>query len=235
MAMRDRVLDELSKLVDIEAAGGTRRPGAGDPAARPRAPLEGRACRSPSSSRPRARTRRRSSTGCGREPPGRCSPTSRSERSSSRRRSRRATRSSRPRSSGWRSGPARKPQKVRTDLDRRGLLEAVRSDIARGKALEFVVDAAVALDSTGAEIDVSIPTRRRKSRIRSPRDRSSRHHRPPQRSPKRDAAGVQLVLRPRGLGEDPVRRRADDEPARQAPEGAHHPARHRRSTSTSPT
>jgi trigger factor len=51
-----------------------------------------------------------------------------------------------------------KPQKVRKDLDRRGLLEAVRSDIARGKALQFVVDAAIALDSTGAEIDVSIPT-----------------------------------------------------------------------------
>ena len=51
-----------------------------------------------------------------------------------------------------------KPQKVRRDLDRRGLVEAVRSDIARGKALQFVVDAAVALDSNGAEIDVSIPT-----------------------------------------------------------------------------
>src|SRR6478735_4855972 len=51
-----------------------------------------------------------------------------------------------------------KPQKVRRDLDRRGLLEAVRSDIACGKALQLVVDAAVALDSTGAEIDVSIPT-----------------------------------------------------------------------------
>ncbi len=51
-----------------------------------------------------------------------------------------------------------KPQKVRKDLDRRGLLEAVRSDIARGKALQLVVDSAVALDSTGAEIDVSIPT-----------------------------------------------------------------------------
>jgi trigger factor len=51
-----------------------------------------------------------------------------------------------------------KVQKVRRDLDRRGLLEAVRSDIARGKALQFVVDAAVALDSNGAEIDVSIPT-----------------------------------------------------------------------------
>jgi trigger factor len=51
-----------------------------------------------------------------------------------------------------------KPQKVRKDLDRRGLLEAVRSDIARGKALQLVVDAAVALDVNGDEIDVSIPT-----------------------------------------------------------------------------
>ncbi|MGZ6908372.1 MAG: trigger factor [Acidimicrobiia bacterium] len=50
-----------------------------------------------------------------------------------------------------------KPQNVRRDLDRRGLLEAVRSDIARGKALQYVVDAAVALDSNGNEIDVSIP------------------------------------------------------------------------------
>jgi len=50
-----------------------------------------------------------------------------------------------------------KPQKVRRDLDRRGLLETVRSDIARGKALQFVVDAAVALDSNGNEIDIEIP------------------------------------------------------------------------------
>ena len=52
-----------------------------------------------------------------------------------------------------------KPQKVRRDLDRRGLLEAVRSDIARGKALQFVVDAAVALDSNGdRDRRRSIPT-----------------------------------------------------------------------------
>jgi trigger factor len=50
-----------------------------------------------------------------------------------------------------------KVQKVRRDLDRRGLLEAVRSDLARGKALQFVVDAAVALDSEGNELDVEIP------------------------------------------------------------------------------
>lgn len=50
-----------------------------------------------------------------------------------------------------------KPQKLRRDLDRRGLLEAVRFDIARGKALQFVVEAAVAVDSEGNEVDVEIP------------------------------------------------------------------------------
>lgn len=50
-----------------------------------------------------------------------------------------------------------KPQKLRRDLDRRGLLEAVRFDIARGKALQFVIEAAVALDSEGNEVDVEIP------------------------------------------------------------------------------
>ncbi len=50
-----------------------------------------------------------------------------------------------------------KVQKVRRDLDRRGLLEAVRSDLARGKALQFVVDAAVAVDTEGNELDVEIP------------------------------------------------------------------------------
>ena len=51
-----------------------------------------------------------------------------------------------------------KVAKVRRDLDRRGLLEAVRSDLARGKALQFVVDAAVAVDTEGNVLDVEIPT-----------------------------------------------------------------------------
>jgi trigger factor len=50
-----------------------------------------------------------------------------------------------------------KAQKIRRDLDRRGLTQAVRSDIARGKALQFVVDAAVAVDESGAEMDLSLP------------------------------------------------------------------------------
>ena len=54
---------------------------------------------------------------------------------SPRRRSRRPTTSSTPRSTAWPSGSSEKPAKVRKDLERRGVLEAVRSDIARGKAL----------------------------------------------------------------------------------------------------
>ena len=33
-----------------------------------------------------------------------------------------------------------KVEKVRRDLERRGVLETVRSDLARGKALEFLVE-----------------------------------------------------------------------------------------------
>ena len=50
-----------------------------------------------------------------------------------------------------------KVTKVRRDLERRGLMEAVRSDLARGKALQLVVDSAVALDSEGNVLDMEIP------------------------------------------------------------------------------
>ena len=50
-----------------------------------------------------------------------------------------------------------KVTKVRRDLERRGLMEAVRSDLARGKALQLVVDSAVAVDSEGNVLDVEIP------------------------------------------------------------------------------
>ena len=50
-----------------------------------------------------------------------------------------------------------KPQKVRRDLERRGVLEAVRSDIARGKALQFLVDHATAVDGEGNLLDLTIP------------------------------------------------------------------------------
>jgi trigger factor len=52
-----------------------------------------------------------------------------------------------------------KPNKVRRDLDQRGVLEAVRSDIARGKALEFLIDHATVVDPEGNTIDLTLPER----------------------------------------------------------------------------
>jgi trigger factor len=50
-----------------------------------------------------------------------------------------------------------KPAKVRKDLERRGVLEAVRSDIARGKAVTFLVDHATVVDEDGNTVDISLP------------------------------------------------------------------------------
>ena len=50
-----------------------------------------------------------------------------------------------------------KPERVRRDLERRGVLEAVRSDIARGKALEFLVEHASVVDESGDAIDLTLP------------------------------------------------------------------------------
>jgi trigger factor len=52
-----------------------------------------------------------------------------------------------------------KPERVRRDVVKRGVLEAVRSDLARGKALEFVVDHATVVDSDGNAIDLTLPDR----------------------------------------------------------------------------
>jgi trigger factor len=50
-----------------------------------------------------------------------------------------------------------KPAKVRKDLERRGVIEAVRSDIARGKALAFLMDHAEVVDADGNPVDLSLP------------------------------------------------------------------------------
>jgi trigger factor len=50
-----------------------------------------------------------------------------------------------------------KPAKVRRDLERRGILEAVRSDIARGKALRFLVEHADVVDEAGNPLDLKVP------------------------------------------------------------------------------
>jgi trigger factor len=49
-----------------------------------------------------------------------------------------------------------KPAKVRKDLERRGVLEAVRSEIARGKAMRFVIDHATVVDEKGDVVDLSL-------------------------------------------------------------------------------
>jgi len=50
-----------------------------------------------------------------------------------------------------------KPEKVRRDLERRGAIEAVRSDIARGKALQFLVEQATVVDESGNPVDLTLP------------------------------------------------------------------------------
>lgn len=50
-----------------------------------------------------------------------------------------------------------KPERVRRDLEKRGALEAVRSDIARGKALEFLISHAEVVDESGEPIDLTLP------------------------------------------------------------------------------
>ncbi len=50
-----------------------------------------------------------------------------------------------------------KPAEVRKDLERRGVLEAVRSDIARSKALQFLVDHAEVVDANGNPVDLTLP------------------------------------------------------------------------------
>lgn len=50
-----------------------------------------------------------------------------------------------------------KPARVRKDLEQRGAIEALRSDLARGKALRFLVDHANVVDEEGNPVDLSLP------------------------------------------------------------------------------
>jgi trigger factor len=50
-----------------------------------------------------------------------------------------------------------KVEKVRRDLERRGVLETVRSDLARSKALEFLIEHSSVVDEEGNVIDLTIP------------------------------------------------------------------------------
>jgi len=50
-----------------------------------------------------------------------------------------------------------KVEKVRRDLDKADMLEAVRSDLARGNALQFLVDHATPVDEEGNVLDIALP------------------------------------------------------------------------------
>jgi len=50
-----------------------------------------------------------------------------------------------------------KPAALRRDLERRGVLEAVRSDVARAKALEHVIDHSEVVDGEGNALDLTLP------------------------------------------------------------------------------
>ncbi len=52
-----------------------------------------------------------------------------------------------------------KVEKVRRDLARADMLEAVRSDLAKGNALQFLVDHATPVDEEGNELDIALPER----------------------------------------------------------------------------
>ncbi|HUI49881.1 MAG TPA: trigger factor [Acidimicrobiia bacterium] len=67
-----------------------------------------------------------------------------------------------------------KPAKVRRELERSGALEAVRSEVARGKALEFLVGHTTVVDETGNEIDLTVPD----SELHDDHDHKHDHHHP---------------------------------------------------------
>jgi trigger factor len=50
-----------------------------------------------------------------------------------------------------------KPERVRRTLEKQGSLEAVRSEIARGKALQFLVDHSTVVDEHGEPLDLTLP------------------------------------------------------------------------------
>jgi len=50
-----------------------------------------------------------------------------------------------------------KPQKVRRQLEQRGALDALRSDLARGSAMQLLIDGAEVVDGDGNPIDLSLP------------------------------------------------------------------------------
>ena len=158
MALRDKVLEAVAGLVDIEIPEAARRPGDGAPPPRPRRTGSStRAPRSRSTSPPRARTRRRSSAGV-REG---ATAAVRADLALAGRRGQEEIEATDEDLDAEIDRLAervgQKPEKVRRDLGKRGALEAVRSDLARGKALQFLVDHAKVVDEEGNPVDLTLP------------------------------------------------------------------------------
>ena len=61
-----------------------------------------------------------------------------------------------------------KPAKLRRELERRGAIEAVRSDVARGKALQFLIDHANVVDEEGNPLELSSPPESEASEPQAP-------------------------------------------------------------------
>jgi trigger factor len=80
-----------------------------------------------------------------------------------------------------------KPAKVRRDLEQRGALEAVRSEIRRGKALEHLVEHATVVDEHGTPVDLTLPVGEDSTGEVEPEVRPTRSSEAP---PSGDAAGI---------------------------------------------
>jgi trigger factor len=49
------------------------------------------------------------------------------------------------------------PENVRRDVEQRGMVQAIRSELARSKAIQFLVDHATVVDEAGKPVDLTLP------------------------------------------------------------------------------
>ena len=180
MAVRDKVLEAVAELVPIEApevlvderdapAGRGSRAPAVAPEGDARAVPRRQPARSPQAFIDEVRDGR----GAGRaRRPGAARRRRAGSDRGDRRRGRRRDRCVSP------SGSSRSPNRCGATSNEAGVLETVRSDLARGKALEFLVDHATVVDEEGNVIDLTIPepsvtdsTNRRRRINRRPQSR----------------------------------------------------------------
>jgi trigger factor len=49
------------------------------------------------------------------------------------------------------------PENVRRDVEQRGMVQAIRSELARSQAIQFLVDHATVVDEAGKPVDLTLP------------------------------------------------------------------------------